>query len=726
MVETEATSYNTEPPPLGGGRGLGKTAEERRGDGSGKLIGPDEEEKKSKWGNEERTNGDSSSDSVNKEGNSGRHSNDIKVDIPEYDGKLDPDEFVEWIRRLFDYKETTDDNKVKIVALKLRKYASTWWSNVCLKRERMGKEKIRTWPKMKAKMKQKFLPPHHIQASFSQLHSLKQGAGLAEDYSREFEYLLMKCDIPEDDPQTLVRTSDPDEEVVGPDGELVVVRQALSSTPVREEKLQREAIFHTSKTESDHQTHLQQLFTVLAREKLYGNLEKCDFFANQITFLGYLVSAQGIQVDDTKIQAIRDWPIPYTIQQVRSFHGFAFFYRRFIKNFSTIVAPMIEVTKYKHFEWNPQAQMAFEELKRQLSSTPFGRCRASLIGKNVTRIASCKVAYNLLRIKQRPISPFKDKHIRRRGIDRQEEEPIQSPSEARPRNKSTGRQIKVGRKKQWHGVGFACMGYQGVGYWLEKKIAQLLVVLLGLGLCTSSHGVLKDSISAEALHEARRKSLQVPRKLKSSIISNQSTIEDSISIGRLAHASPCAPPRLPVRSPVLKIDENGHGSGHFGACLVRRDERSLCVFVSDEYSGWVPFMAEWFINEGPLWKSQITAAKELRDNTFSGSEHEDANEHIQKVLEIVDLFHVPKITQDQLKLRAFPVSLTGATSHWLRNEPADSITTWEVLKTKFLNKYCPPAHTAKKMEEINNFQQEPDESLFRTWERFKELLMKYP
>ncbi|GKA57073.1 hypothetical protein Tco_0756261, partial [Tanacetum coccineum] len=46
--------------------------------------------------------------------------------------------------------------------------------------------------------------------------------------------------------------------------------------------------------------------------------------------------------------------------------------------------------------------------------------------------------------------------------------------------------------------------------------------------------------------------------------------------------------------------------------------------------------------------------KELRDNTFSGSEHEDANEHIKKVLEIVDLFHIPNITQDQIMLRAFP------------------------------------------------------------------------
>ncbi|GKC73858.1 retrovirus-related pol polyprotein from transposon TNT 1-94 [Tanacetum coccineum] len=118
--------------------------------------------------------------------------------------------------------------------------------------------------------------------------------------------------------------------------------------------------------------------------------------------------------------------------------------------------------------------------------------------------------------------------------------------------------------------------------------------------------------------------------------------------------------------------------------------------------------------------------KELHDDTFSGSEHEDANEHIEKVLEIVDLFHIPNITQDQVMLRAFPVSLTGATSRWLRNESAGSIPTWEVLKMKFLNKYCPPACTAKKMEEINNFQQEPDENLFRAQERFKELLMKCP
>ncbi|GKC64641.1 hypothetical protein Tco_1097239 [Tanacetum coccineum] len=72
------------------------------------------------------------------------------------------------------------------------------------------------------------------------------------------------------------------------------------------------------------------------------------------------------------------------------------------------------------------------------------------------------------------------------------------------------------------------------------------------------------------------------------------------------------------------------------------------------------------------------------------------------------------------------MSLTGAASRCLRNEPIGPIKTWEDLKTKFLNKYCPPGRTAKKIEEINNFQQESDETLFQAWERFKELLMKCP
>ncbi|GJS75456.1 hypothetical protein Tco_0725337 [Tanacetum coccineum] len=108
--------------------------------------------------------------------------------------------------------------------------------------------------------------------------------------------------------------------------------------------------------------------------------------------------------------------------------------------------------------------------------------------------------------------------------------------------------------------------------------------------------------------------------------------------------------------------------------------------------------------------------KELRNHTFSGSENEDANEHIERVLEIVVLFTTSDVTQDQLMLRVFLITLTGAISRWLRNEPAGSITTWEILKGTILRKYCPPSRTAKKMEEINNFQQDPDETLYQAWE----------
>ncbi|GJV74036.1 hypothetical protein Tco_1494031 [Tanacetum coccineum] len=83
-------------------------------------------------------------------------------------------------------------------------------------------------------------------------------------------------------------------------------------------------------------------------------------------------------------------------------------------------------------------------------------------------------------------------------------------------------------------------------------------------------------------------------------------------------------------------------------------------------------------------------------------------------------------TFNQLMLRIFPISLTGVASRWIRNEPVGSITTWEILKGNFLRKYCPPGRTAKKIEEINNFQQEPDETLYQAWERFKELLVRCP
>jgi len=134
--------------------------------------------------------------------------NDFKVDVPEFEGRLDPDDFLEWIQtveRVFEYKEVPDEQKVKIVALKLRKYASLWWTNLLTKRARQGKAKIRTWDKMKAKLKGRFLPPNYIQTNYALLHHLTQGSMSVEEYTREFERLMIKCDLQEEEEQTIVR-----------------------------------------------------------------------------------------------------------------------------------------------------------------------------------------------------------------------------------------------------------------------------------------------------------------------------------------------------------------------------------------------------------------------------------------------------------------------------------------------------------------------------------------
>jgi hypothetical protein len=142
----------------------------------------------------------------------------------------------------------------------------------------------------------------------------------------------------------------------------------------------------------EHIEHLCAVFSALREARLFANLEKCTFCTDRVAFLGYVVTPQDIEVDKAKIEAIKSWPIPATLTQHRSFLGLVRFYRCFMRDFSTIAAPLNDLTKKSvPFYWGAAQEYSFNTLIDKLTHAPllqlpdFGKtfkleCDASGIG----------------------------------------------------------------------------------------------------------------------------------------------------------------------------------------------------------------------------------------------------------------------------------------------------------------------------------------------------------
>ncbi|CAC5385628.1 Retrovirus-related Pol polyprotein from transposon 297,Retrovirus-related Pol polyprotein from transposon opus,Retrovirus-related Pol polyprotein from transposon 17.6 [Mytilus coruscus] len=126
-----------------------------------------------------------------------------------------------------------------------------------------------------------------------------------------------------------------------------------------------------SKSFEEHMKNLKEVFQRLKAANLKLNPKKCNFLKTEFKFLGHIDSESGVATDTNKIQSVKDWPVPKSIKDVRSFLGLTSYYRKFILKYADKAKPLYKVTeKNQKFVWTEDCQQSFEELKNTLISAP--------------------------------------------------------------------------------------------------------------------------------------------------------------------------------------------------------------------------------------------------------------------------------------------------------------------------------------------------------------------
>jgi hypothetical protein len=121
---------------------------------------------------------------------------------------------------------------------------------------------------------------------------------------------------------------------------------------------------------SEHLQHIRAVMEVLRANNLHVKKTKCSFATQTVSYLGHVISSEGVAMDAAKVESVQAWPTPRSARGLRGFLGLAGYYRKFIHNFGAIAAPLAHLLKKQSFHWTNEASTAFVTLKQGLTSAP--------------------------------------------------------------------------------------------------------------------------------------------------------------------------------------------------------------------------------------------------------------------------------------------------------------------------------------------------------------------
>ncbi|GBN37554.1 Retrovirus-related Pol polyprotein from transposon 297 [Araneus ventricosus] len=130
-------------------------------------------------------------------------------------------------------------------------------------------------------------------------------------------------------------------------------------------------IIIVGRTFQEHLNNIRKVFQRLQKANLKLSPKKCRFFRKEVSYLGHIISADGVKTDPEKTKAVVDWPRPETVHDLRSFLGLCTYYRRFVRNFSAIARPLHKLTEARtNFNWTEECEKSFNSLKQALITSP--------------------------------------------------------------------------------------------------------------------------------------------------------------------------------------------------------------------------------------------------------------------------------------------------------------------------------------------------------------------